>query len=299
MLLNGQAIRAAQTGFHLVFDEGMLAAAPTALELAMEVTSTAQIEEYHFGDFLPQLREWIGERQVQNLRDNPYTLRNKTWELTVGIKREAFEDDNLGVYKPQVMSMGVQARLHPEVLLVALLLAGFTTGKGYDNVPFFSTTHPTDGATTLTNLQAGALSSSTYRQAMQKLREMKTWRNEPLDVFAYGGGKPVLYVGPANEATARSILLAEYGANGASNTDFGSAELRVLNRITGNHWFLGMTKGVVRPLILQTRRKPSFVAFDQPDDAVVWTKNEVQYGTDGRWNVGYALWQLIVGSTGS
>lgn len=299
MLLNGASIRAAQTGFRLVFDESLASTMPAGLDLAMEVESSGQSEEYHFGDFLPQLREWIGERQVQNLRDTPMTLRNKTWELTVGITREAFEDDRLGVYRPQIQSMAVQARLHVEKLLIDLLTAGFTTGKSYDGVAFFAATHPTESASTLSNLVAGALATATYREALQKLRQMKSWRNEPLDVMAYGKGKPTLYVGPSNEATARSILLAEYGSNGSSNTDFGTAELKVLNRLTGTHWFLGVTGGPLRPLISQMRRRPTFVAFDQVDDAVVWTKNEVQYGVDGRWNAGYALWQLMIGSLGA
>ena len=48
----------------------------------------------------PGMREWIGDREVQNLSGSDYTIKNKSWELTFGIPREAVEDDKIGSTTP-------------------------------------------------------------------------------------------------------------------------------------------------------------------------------------------------------
>lgn len=42
---------------------------------------------------IPGMREWIGDREVQNLTASDYTIKNKDFELTVGVDRNAIEDD--------------------------------------------------------------------------------------------------------------------------------------------------------------------------------------------------------------
>ena len=52
----------------------------------------------------------------------------------------------------------------------------------------------------------------------------------------------------------------------------------------------------MKPLILQMRRPANFVAKDLLNDDNVFDKNEFVYGVDGRWNVGFGLWQLVYAS---
>lgn len=62
-------------------------------------------------------------------------------------------------------------------------------------------------------------------------------------------------------------------------------------------WFLMDTTKVLMPVIWQTRRpfvvKPLFAA----DGELVNTLNEFQWGTDGRCNAGFGLWQLACMNT--
>ena len=44
------------------------------------------------------MREWIGDREIQNLSASDYTIKNKDYELTVGVDRNDIEDDTLGIY---------------------------------------------------------------------------------------------------------------------------------------------------------------------------------------------------------
>lgn len=296
IILNGAAIRAAATGFRALFTEGLELVTPQHAGWMDEVISTGAQESYHFPEMLGDMREWIGDRYVEALNRQDYTLKNKEWEKTIAIPRAAFEDDSLGGYRSQVRNLGAVAKSHPDVLQAELLTGGFSA-VGYDGVAFFASTHPMKSGTQ-SNVQAGALSESTFNSAMVKLLNMKNWEGKPIDPLGVGG-KPTLMVGPSNRVTAMEILQKEYVDGGDSNINYKAADLQINPRLTGTHWFLGVRGGTLRPLLLQMRRKPEFVSRDQVGDEDVFYKNQVVFGVDGRWNAGYAFWQLMIGSTGA
>lgn len=65
----------------------------------------------------------------------------------------------------------------------------------------------------------------------------------------------------------------------------------------GPAWFLLDTSRAVKPLVYQTRREFSFVAKTDPRTSDrVFERNEYVYGTDGRCNAGFGLWQFAFGS---
>lgn len=62
-------------------------------------------------------------------------------------------------------------------------------------------------------------------------------------------------------------------------------------------WFLLDTTRAVKPLVFQKRRAFDFIAKTDPKTSDrVFASNEFVYGTDGRCNAGYGLWQLAFGS---
>lgn len=65
---------------------------------------------------------------------------------------------------------------------------------------------------------------------------------------------------------------------------------------SGTPWFVMDTSRAIKPLILQMRRKPQFVAKTSITDDNVWNRREFEWGVDGRWNVGYGFWQMAYGS---
>lgn len=297
MILNGAAIRRASVGFQVLFNQGWEAAAPFYPDWCMRSDSLGSAETYHLDGGLPEMREWVGERQRQNLKRYAYELRNRKWELTINIPSDAFKDDKLGLFRQRFAQMGTAAKIHPDKLLADLLTGAFAS-NGYDEVPFIGATHPMLVGGTQSNKVAGALSTTTFKEAYTKLRSMKDDYNKPIDVFAVGG-KPTLVVGPDLEDTAREILLVERLASGATNSQFKRAELKVFNRLTGNYWFLGIMGASLRPFIHQVREDAQVVAKDQPGDETVWNRDEIEYGVNGRWALGYGMWQLMVGSTGA
>lgn len=139
--------------------DAFMAAETTWSQLAMRIASTAESESYGWLGDWPGLRKWVGARAIHKLRLHGFTLRNVTYESTVSIGRELFEDDRLGIFAPMFRQMGHATALHPEELVYSLIADGFDA-LGYDGQPYFDTEHPvTDesGATTLvSNMQSGS-----------------------------------------------------------------------------------------------------------------------------------------------
>ena len=145
MIINSGNLRTLYTGYSAAFQGAFAAAAPRHTRIATVVPSTAAENEYGWLGMMPQLREWIGERVVQNLATHDYRIRNKTYEVTIGVKREHIEDDQLGLYTPMFQMLGSDVAMHPTKLVYQLLAAGFTT-VCYDGQFFFDTDHAVTAA---------------------------------------------------------------------------------------------------------------------------------------------------------
>ncbi len=65
---------------------------------------------------------------------------------------------------------------------------------------------------------------------------------------------------------------------------------------TGAPWFLLDLSRPIRPLIVQIRKEPEFVAVIDPNSDNVFKRKDYYYGVDDRKNVGFGLWQLAYGS---
>ncbi|EJC6931169.1 Mu-like prophage major head subunit gpT family protein [Vibrio parahaemolyticus] len=127
-------------------------------KIATLVPSTTSVETYAWLGEFSRLREWIGERQINRMKSHGYTLPNKKFEATEGIPRDYVEDDTYGVLMPKFQDMGYAAATHPDEMLFALLLAGFTN-PCYDGQNFFDTDHPVGDEgqeQSVSNMQAGA-----------------------------------------------------------------------------------------------------------------------------------------------
>ena len=78
----------------------------------------------------------------------------------------------------------------------------------------------------------------------------------------------------------------EVAGASVSNTGGGS----------GTGWYLMDLSRPIKPIILQMRKAPEFVAMDKPDDENAFMRKKYRYGVDDRKNVGFGLWQLAYGS---
>ena len=93
MVINPQTLRGIYVAFNTVFNKALTEVQPMYTEIASVIPSTTDSETYAWLGDIPGMREWIGDREVQNLTASDYTIKNKDFELTVGVDRNAIEDD--------------------------------------------------------------------------------------------------------------------------------------------------------------------------------------------------------------
>ncbi|MDZ7862450.1 Mu-like prophage major head subunit gpT family protein [Acidovorax sp.] len=141
MILNAANLSILNQSFSAAFQLGLGGAQPMWGQIATLVPSATAEQKYAWLGKFTKFREWIGERQYQNLAQHDYAVKNKTWENTVTVSRDEIEDDQYGIYKPVIQQLGQDAAEHPDELVFTLLKAGFTT-PCYDGQYFFDTDHP-------------------------------------------------------------------------------------------------------------------------------------------------------------
>lgn len=160
MIISPENIELVFKGFKTLYTDAYTAAPIFYDKIAMVVPSSARNEAYGWLGQFPQLREWLdGEREVKDLTAHGFTIENRKFESTIGLRREDLADDRVGVFKPMVQDMGHRARQHPDELVFAMLANGFAT-QCYDGQNFFDTDHPAKNANgdavTVSNMADGA-----------------------------------------------------------------------------------------------------------------------------------------------
>lgn len=282
--------------FNTSFQAGFASSQPLMSQLATDVPSSSRTNVYAWMAKLLRMREWIGERQAQNIASRSYSLTNKPFEMTVKVSRPDIVDDQLGVYTPTFREMGQQTGLWMDDLLAQALKDGDDSvkGLGWDGVPFFSASHPIDldaretSATQSNNLNSSAtISATTVDAARVALATFKGDDNRPL-----GTKLTHLVVPPQLEKAARDVVVAQYLANGASNTLQGAAQVLVLPQLADEAtiWYAMDLSRVIKPLISQVREAPDFVQRTSPDSDPKWNRDEYEFGSQARGAAGYGLW---------
>jgi len=305
MLLTPAKITAASNGFRAIFLKAYEGYTPDWMPVAMEVESSSETETYDFVTGLPGMKELVGEVKLEDFEMAGFSIKNKEWESTVPVKRSVLERDNLGIVRPSMEELGVNARNHPRELIADLLSGGFTT-KDYTGKNFFDADkkfNPTDnskGAPTFSNKGTAALSAESFVIARTILRKMKNAKGKNLGL----GKKLTLIVPPALEEVANKLRTAENisvaGGSTETNTLRNTFDVLVINELaTDTEWFLVESGRAIKPLIVQFEVRPEFVAADDPKSTHVLLQKKFIYQAYGRWNAGYALPQLAYGSTGA
>ena len=219
MLINTENLQGLRTAFRMQFQNAFDGAESTWDKIAMLVPSTTRENAYPFLGRIKGMTEWIGQRQIQNLAQHDFTIKNRSFENTVAVDRDDISDDQVGIYNPMFQDMGQTTKEWPDDLVWPLLQAGETT-TCYDGQNFFDTDHP---------------------------------------------------------------VIDANGQEQSVSNHMGGA---------GDAWYLLSTNRPIKPIIFQQRKKPQFVALDNPEDDRVFHNKEFVYGVDSRGNVGFGLWQM-------
>jgi len=298
------------TSYALRFQD-FFAATPTWYQrLAMEIPSTARVNIYAFMDRLPRVREWIGERVLQNAQARSTEIFNKDYEDTIELERNDVDDMQIGLFGNAVDGLAGSMKKWPDALIIDQLRNGATSGQpyqGYDQQPYFSTAHPyKPGFGSQPNLfPSTPLTAANYNYVRSTMYTYIGADGYPLAV-----NPTLLVVPPQLDAPARSIVKSTNlatiiaGTGGGAGTNAvtavdnvyaGTADVMVIPElaIDPTTWYLVDTsKPGLKPFIFQLRKAPQLLRKDNPnDDNVFWHKKYV-FGADARGGAGPALWWL-------
>lgn len=164
MLINRSTISDLFKGFQVIYQDAWTQAQSQYDMVATTVPSTGAEEQYAWLGTMPRFREWLGDRVVNSLRTGDFTIKNKPFEVTLGVDRDHIEDDKLGIYRPMVQQLGNEAKTHPDELIFKLLADGFTS-LCYDGQFYFDTDHPVvlaDGSMGTWSNSAGGAGTAWY-----------------------------------------------------------------------------------------------------------------------------------------
>ena len=293
------ALEALNTRLFKVFQEGMKA--PTFAQTAGFFSSYPSSNEFNTYAWLASIsgmREWIGPRIVDGLKERSYTIYNKDYEKTIGVARNALEDGNVA---DAVMAMEalveVAARL-PDDLLLALIEGGqaaAVAGLAYDGQYFYDTDHPTDldASGTQRNYYSSGLGldATNLKSAIASMQGFKGENGLPLGV---GQNGLTLLVPPALWGTALDACDAKTVSTGGENiiaTKYNVRPIQWARLSSTTRWFLfDLASPGPKPFILQTRKAAQFQSKTASNDDNVFFDKEYIWGVDARMGAGYGLW---------
>ena len=253
MLLNTTSLKALYTAFSTAFQGAFDGVEPQYTKITMTVPSSTAANEYGWMGKFPRVREWIGDRVVQNIELHDYTIKNRDFELTLGVNRNHIEDDNIGIYNPLFSEMGHAAATFPDELIWALLKAGFVT-LCYDGQYYFDTDHPVldekGDVYSVSNFSGGAGPAWYLIDATRAIKPI-VWQTR----------KPFKLVRKDREEDDNVFSKKEfvYGVDGRCNAGFGFWQLAHASKLTLNAAnyetaraaMLGMKADYGRPLGLK------------------------------------------------
>lgn len=298
MNVNAQTLNAIAAGLKKVYNDTFSKTESFHKKVAMVVPSSNSQETYAWLQNMPRMRKWVGDKVINKLSKQGYSIVNDDFEVTVEVKRNDIEDDNIGQYNNMSQQAGWSAKQLPDELTSELINQG-QTNLCYDGKPFFSSAHPVtvnDQEKTMSNVHNKALSAesaaaakASYGIGRTKMRSLTDYEGRNLKV------KPnLLIVGPDLEDTARTLLTADKLENGDQNIYKNTAELLVIDDLKAGTWYLEDTSMPVKALIIQERKKPVFVSQTDLNAPDVFMRATYKFGAEARYGAGYGFWQLML-----
>lgn len=288
--INNEAYKANLAGLQAMFTERLEDLKTVEVDqLSMTVPSTAPSEMYHFLDGMSGLTEWVGDRDVDDIKSQSLTVANKTYQKAINIPRDDLADDRLKLAQNAITGLARKVVSHyVDIVTDALLDAPSTVC--YDGKMVAADDHPMDDGSTWANLTDAVLSSNAFSTVFEAMESRRGPAGNILDITPTH-----LVVGPSNRSVAEGFLNVQY-IGGNSNPLFQRVKLIVSKRYTGAHaaeWTLvDASRPELMPVLLQIRQGAE-LAMDEP-----FLRKEILAGVDCRDAAAVSMPQLIYHSTG-
>lgn len=95
--------------------------------IALETNSASATELYNTLNDVDDIRQWVGDRFIDSLAQQEFEIPNLDFEKTIGVKRNAIDDNKLGTYNLSVQLLAGKVGKFAGTKLVSMLQAAETT----------------------------------------------------------------------------------------------------------------------------------------------------------------------------
>lgn len=244
----------------------------------------------------PQMREWVGEKQMIGIGKHTWAAIIKDYEATLEVQMNALLDARGNVYEPRIREMGVNAARLRWTLLSTLIKNGHT-GLCYDGQGFFDTDHSEGDSGTQSNYLAASSGvtlaglSTDFYAAVTALQGFKDDKG-----ITIGGGnfRPLVVI--PNDATLRQNFGLLKGASMISTTSnvlSGEFDLVVAPELTvATSWCVFRTDGPIKPFYINERQAPSYQDnFSSPASESMLLRGIGIATVEARYAATYAEWR--------
>lgn len=225
-IITGTVLKTLGVAFNSKFSTGLGQVQSQLDAVAERVPSSTKTNEYSWLGMLPGMREWLGDRQANQLKGHGYSIDNKDFEHTIEVKKTDIEDDNIGQYSMMFTAQGRAAGAHPDQLVWGALANGHTS-LCYDGQYFFDTDHPVlDAAGNVTSVSNSLAGAGTPWFLIDD--------TQPVKPIIFQERKPMTFVpqdDPSNpEVFNRNVF--KYGVDYRANVGYGFWQFAVRSQAT-------------------------------------------------------------------
>lgn len=275
-------------------------------DLATAIPSNSASESYRWLGSTPNLREWIGGRQVKGFRVEKYDVENKLYEATISAAVDDLRRDKVAGLRMRIAELATRAAQHPDMMLETLLNNGGEAGfLAYDGKTFFATDHESGASGAQSNditfnaSDHTAVTTDEMRKsinaAIQKLISFKDDNGVPLRSTPTG----LIAVVPPNllfttlEATQASVINATTNIM-QNNPLTGAIRVISLPGLTSAvRWSLLKTNVPVRPFIMQEEQGVKLDSLAEGSEEEFKNRQHL-YGVTRIYALAYGRWEYAV-----
>lgn len=293
------ALEALNTSLSKAFQEAMQTPLFTeTMGMCTTIPSTSEFNTYAFLATHGGMREFVGARVLDGMKERRFTIYNKKYEKTIAVSRDELDDGQVASAQFAMSQIAYAARVLQEDLLLAVLEGGAAAtvaGTCYDGQYFFDTDHPTDLDSTGTqrNYYASglALDATNLKAAIALMQAFAGENGRPLGIGQRG---LVLLVPPGKWGAALDACEARTVSTGGENilaSKYNVTPVSWARLSSATRWFLlDLASPGPKPFIYQPRRAPEFVSKTSPSDDNVFEREEYVWGVSARAGMGYGPW---------
>lgn len=286
------------TNFRTMFERDFKAALAVEhwTDIAIRVPSDTDTESYNWFGTVPKMAE--GQIRLGGLLAYNFTLKNKTFQAGIEVKRETIEDDKIGMLAPRLAQLGLEAARHPGELIFSLVEQN---PDAYDGKALFANDHSVGDSGTIDNLLAG--SGTTVAQVKADIiavrTEMVGWKD---DQGRVAGNRLNAFMVPPALFPVFWEALNPGAANGATpimpaqGGKFTAAGYTVIeNAFLTNDvdWYAMALSPANRPFVFQDRLPPALEGVTNPNTETGIILNRFIYSVRARYNAGPADFMTI------